>query len=123
MTDPVALAHHRYERAKLILQAVTALVVVVALMVLVIVALQNHANTQLLVECTTAPAERNPPATATGNDDCYVRSEARTRAAVSQIGELSTAAAACGAANPGDVARTRNCVEEYLATTEDEGDR
>lgn len=67
----------------------------------------------LLIECTTAPADRVPPADPSPAD-CYLRGEARTAAAVSQIGDLSIVAAACGAAHPGDVPATRACVERAI---------
>lgn len=73
-----------------------------------------EANTALLVECTTDPAERKPATTKPGEDDCFVRGRNRTAEAVSQIGDLSVIAAACGAAHPGDIPATRACVERAL---------
>lgn len=68
----------------------------------------------VLVECTTDPAERKDAKVRPGEDDCYIRQQNRTAAAVGQIGDLSVIAAACGAANPGDIPATRACVEKAL---------
>lgn len=74
------------------------------------------AQTSLLIECTTPPAERMPPLTAeeAGAADCYVRANAQTGQAVATIGEVTVAAAACGAAHPADVPATRRCVDAAL---------
>lgn len=69
----------------------------------------------VLVECTTDPAERKDATVKVGEDDCFVRSRKRFDALASQIGDVSVIAAACGAANPGDVPGTRRCVEKALA--------
>jgi hypothetical protein len=68
----------------------------------------------VLVECTTDPAERKQATAKVGEDDCFVRAQNRTADAIGQIGDLSVVAAACGAANPGNVPGTRKCVEEAL---------
>ena len=117
----VAAAYRRYDVAKMVLQ------VAAVLLLLGIGAFQlwqesraeqqranSRAVLQILAECTTPPEERQPPVTEPDPDDCYVRSNARTGKVVGQIGDLSILAAACGAANPGDVAATRRCVETAM---------
>jgi hypothetical protein len=73
----------------------------------------GSATRSLLVECVIPPEEREPPADEV-KGDCYVRSQARTGQAVGQISDLSILAAACGAAHPGDVPATRECVEKAM---------
>lgn len=79
------------------------------------VADNGKAQRELLIECTTPPEERVPPLRHAGASDCYVRSQARTGEVVGQVGDISVIAAACGAANPGDIPATRECVEEGLS--------
>lgn len=76
----------------------------------------NETNGNLLVECTTPPSERHPPKRVDVGDqgDCYNRNQLATGQAVSQVSTISIAAAACGAANPGNVAATEACVSKAL---------
>jgi hypothetical protein len=70
----------------------------------------------LLVECTIPPSERTPPVEVRESSrDCFTRNQERLARSVGQISDISVVAAACGAANPGDVKATRQCVEEALA--------
>lgn len=76
-----------------------------------------NANSALLVECTTPPELRHPPVVidASGTAaDCYVRTRAETGQVVQNIRTISIAAAACGAANPGNVKATEACVSKTL---------
>lgn len=87
-----------------------------------VVAAQSRAEikaiTKHLLECNVPPEERNETASVKpGEDDCYVRNANRTARAVGEISDISVVAAACGAANPGDVPATRLCVEEALTPT------
>lgn len=73
---------------------------------------------RVLVECTTPPNLRHPPETHPTADDCYVRSQSSTANLIAPTGPLSpllSAAAACGAAHPGDIQATRECVLKGLA--------
>ena len=75
-----------------------------------VIALSN-----LLTECTTPPEERHPPVKLGPRvDDCYLRTARQAAAQVGEIGNLSTIAAACGAANPGDIPKTRECVDTAI---------
>lgn len=78
----------------------------------------NKANSDLLVQCTTAPGDRRPPVDTDDAADCYVRSQRQTGRVVSNISSISIAAAACGAAHPGDVKATEACVNATLAREE-----
>lgn len=51
---------------------------------LVAIALQNRANGNLLVQCTTPPDERRPPVRRPAADDCFVRTQGQT---VALLGE------------------------------------
>ena len=73
---------------------------------------------ELLIECTTSPGDRTPPVYSASPTDCYLRGELRTAAAVARVKELTVIASACGAANPGDVPATRQCVEKALNNEE-----
>ncbi len=65
----------------------------------------------VLVECTTDPAERKDATTKPGEDDCFVRAQNRTADAIGQIGDL-TIIAACGAELRGDAEAIRQCVTD-----------
>lgn len=95
--------------------AVTAFALLVQNQRITELAKLNKANSDLLVECTTAPTDRKPPTESDSPTDCYVRSQRQTGKVVSNISSISIAAAACGAANPGDVKATEACVKETLA--------
>lgn len=124
MTDEakVARAYRHYDTAKLALQVVCVILLLGIGGWLVYrdgQAEEQRANSravlQILAECTTPPSERRPPVKVTDPaDDCYTRNVARTGQVVGQIGDLSILAAACGAANPGDVPATRQCVETAM---------
>jgi hypothetical protein len=73
---------------------------------------------RLLVECTTPPQERKPPEPNPKADDCYVRSQ-RAQAGIlgepkGPINTVAVAAAACGAAHPGDVPATLLCTKAAM---------
>lgn len=73
----------------------------------------NQRNTNLLIECNTPPGDRNPPITidpTKKTTDCYTRYQQN----IVTINDISVAAAACGAANPGNVPATRNCVTKVI---------
>lgn len=76
------------------------------------------ASLRLLVECTTPPNQRTPPEPHPSATDCYVRNQAAQAGFLGEprgpINTVAVAAAACGAANPGDVAGTRRCVQRGL---------
>lgn len=78
----------------------------------------NRSNSALLVECTTPPELRHPPVVVkpgkTGAD-CYLRSRQETGKVVKSIRDISVAAAACGAAHPGDIDETEACVNRTLS--------
>lgn len=67
----------------------------------------------LLVECITPPNLRTPPVRHPPASDCYVRSRAEQGELLGEpkgpINTVAVAAAACGAAHPGDVAATLRC--------------
>ena len=120
--EKVAEAYRRYDVAKMALQG-TAVVLLLCLAGWQLFqearAEEQRANSravlQILAECTTPPSERKPPVKVKDpQDDCFTRNQARTGQAVGQIGDLSILAAACGAANPGDVPATRECVENAM---------
>ena len=123
MTDEkVARAYRHYDTAKLALQ-VTAVLLLLGLGAFQVWQGQRAEEQRatgrqilnLVVECVIPPADRTPPAkVADPNNDCYTRGADRTGQAVSQIGDLSILAAACGAAHPGDVPATRDCVENAM---------
>ena len=70
---------------------------------------------KLLTECTTPPEERHPPVQLGPRvDDCFLRTQRQAAAQVGEIGNLSTIAAACGAANPGNIPKTRECVDRAI---------
>ena len=70
---------------------------------------------ELLTECTTPPEERHPPVKLGPRvDDCFLRSARQQAEIAGEIGNLSTIAAACGAANPGDILKTRECVDRAI---------
>lgn len=71
-------------------------------------------QTSLIIECTTAPQERTPPVYSANPKDCFVRGEVRRSDTVRRIGDLSAIAAACGAATPGNIPATRQCVEKAI---------
>jgi len=69
----------------------------------------------LLAECTIPPEERTPPVELkVGARDCYQRSIDARAQDVGLIGDISVIAAACGAANPGDIPATRLCVKAIV---------
>lgn len=72
----------------------------------------------VLIECTTDPAERKTAAVKPGEDDCYVRQQKRLESLVGPLEDLSVIAAACGAANPGNIPSTRQCVEKAITDKE-----
>ncbi len=73
------------------------------------------AQSALLLECTTPPEERIPPVKITDpKNDCYARGLQQQGQAVSNITVSSVVAAACGAANPGDVPKTKACFEREI---------
>jgi hypothetical protein len=77
----------------------------------------NAKSLRLLVECTTAPELRDPPERNVPASDCYSRqqkAQASFTAPDGPFANLITAASACGAANPGDLAATRACVVKAL---------
>ena len=70
----------------------------------------------LLIECTIAPDERQPPVVVKDPDrDCYSRGISRQGSAIQSLSSVSIVAAACGAAHPGDVVATRKCVDLELS--------
>lgn len=71
-------------------------------------------QTSLIVECTTAPADREPPVVDPSPLDCFLRQEARSATTVGGLTSYVVAAAACGAAHPGDVTGTRRCTTSAL---------
>jgi hypothetical protein len=95
------------------LLASAVVLLLVSLAFLVNNARDGAATRALLVECTIPPDQRTPPVDDI-KGDCYVRSQARTGEAVGQISNLSILAATCGAAHPGDVNATRDCVEKAM---------
>lgn len=82
------------------------------------IAKQNKALAQRILECTTPPALRKQPESKPRADDCYVRSQASTTELLGEpsgpINAVTVAAAACGAANPGDVAATLRCTRKAV---------
>lgn len=74
---------------------------------------------RLLVECTTAPALRDPPETQPLQNDCYLRQQRSQSKILGEpsgpINTVAVAASACGAAHPGDVAATLRCVREAVS--------
>jgi hypothetical protein len=72
----------------------------------------------LLVECVTPPNLRTPPVHHPKPSDCYVRSQAQQGDIIGEpqgpINTVAVAAAACGAAHPGDVAATLRCTREAV---------
>lgn len=125
MTD-VERAYRRYDRAKLVLLVAVAVMVLAALGILLYnsaTARAQRANqlqlARLLVECTTAPADRKPPVTIRhAASDCYTRNLARQADVIgSPAGPLKpyiVLAATCGAAHPGNPDATQACVEKEL---------
>lgn len=114
-------AYRRYDIAKMVLAIVTVVFVAAALLLLCVVALQNRANGDLLVECTTAPEVRQPPVKHPAPTDCYVRTHAETDDIVGEpagpINEVVVLAAACARVLPNDTeAEIRACVEKGLAS-------
>jgi hypothetical protein len=78
---------------------------------------QGRLYTKLLVECTTPPELRRPPVVVEQKDpalDCYLRTKQNTNKVIDNVKEISIAAAACGAAYPGDVTKTQACVNRTL---------
>jgi len=76
------------------------------------------ASLRLLVECTTAPAQRIPPERHVPADDCYLRQQKAAGAFTDPTGPLAAlvaAAAACGSAHPGDIPATRGCIVKGLS--------
>lgn len=84
-------------------------------------------QSELLVECTTRPDLRKPPAKdvspkvpglQVGADDCYSRQQTAQGDIVGEpegpLNTVAVAAAACGAAHPGDFAATFKCTTEAL---------
>lgn len=73
---------------------------------------------RLLVECTTPPRLRKPPERHVPATDCYARQQtARASLLGDPPGPINTvvvAAAACGAAHPGNIKATRSCVKAAL---------
>ena len=97
--------------------ALTALMALTVILVLVVLVIQNQqldAQSRILVECTTPPEARTPPNTHPSPNDCYTLSKQRTDQFIGSISEVSIAAAACGAAHPGDIPATRRCVEDTI---------
>lgn len=79
------------------------------------------ATSDLIAECAIPPEERKPPVLPASEDnDCYERSLRQQGEAVDTISSVSIVAAACGAANPGDVPATRMCVERTLKAQQKE---
>jgi hypothetical protein len=77
----------------------------------------NAKSLRLLVECTTAPELRDPPEHNVPASDCYSRqqkAQASFTAPDGPFASLVAAAAACGAAHPGDIAATQTCIVEGL---------
>jgi hypothetical protein len=76
---------------------------------------QTQELARLLVECTTSPELREPPerTDTVSPRDCYLRQQANTASVVGDpagpINTVAVAAAACGAAHPGDVPATLQC--------------
>ena len=72
----------------------------------------------LLVECVTPPNLRTPPETHPPAGDCWVRSNAQQGDLIGEpkgpINTVAVAAAACGAAHPGDVPATLRCTREAV---------
>jgi len=72
----------------------------------------------LLVECVTPPGLRTPPEDHPRPDDCYVRSQTQQGDVIGEpkagINTVSVAAAACGAAHPGDVPATLRCTRKAV---------
>lgn len=110
----------------MIVGAVVAALVMMSVAVLLLLGNSTEAKKQretqaatlrVLVECTTPPALRNPPEKHVKPDDCFVRQQAATADFAAANGPLSPllgAAAACGAAHPGDIPATRACVLKGL---------
>lgn len=116
------IAHARYEWAKNVLTILTAIAVLVALALLIWLAFIGQHDRIVIkrlvarvTECTTPPEERVPPVLVNDpKNDCYARALRQQGQAVSTISSVSVIAAACGAANPGDVPSTKACVEKEL---------
>lgn len=108
--------HLRNIATALILGAVVSVAALMVFSTFRLLALTEQADSQrtLILECTTPPSEREPPVRKPEPDDCYVRANSRTGDAVASINEVSIAAAACGAAHPGDVKATEACVRKTL---------
>jgi len=81
-------------------------------------AASNTATSKLVAECTTPPELRHPPVVidpSRAAQDCYLRSRQSSSSTIETLNKVTIAAAACGAAHPGNVAETRKCVEATLA--------
>lgn len=118
--DRVAAKYTRAGRAQTILILFTSVCVIAALGLLMYnstIAKASRSDQeqalQLLIECTTAPALRDPPETHVPKTDCYTRQQdasATFTAPDSPYASLIGAAASCGAAHPNDIPATLQCV-------------
>jgi hypothetical protein len=114
----IARARIRWYRVVGICTLLTLGLVLGGVIVLIGNAETGRTQRQLLIDCTTAPALRDPPVLHPKPTDCYLRQQSSAAALVGQpsgpINTVAVAAAACGAAHPGDVAATRICVLRSL---------
>ncbi len=88
----------------LTLAIVTSVGVLMVVSVILLLAGNEESKNQreLIISCTTPSGA------------CYKESQSRTGEVVGSINEVSIAAAACGAAHPGDVEATEACVRKTL---------
>lgn len=102
LRERLLTTQRRYLQAILAIAAVVAIIVLTVLGVVWVSLEKAEEQRQLIVSCTTPSGE------------CFKRNNARTNEVVGSINDVSIAAAACGAAHPGDVKATESCVRLTL---------
>jgi hypothetical protein len=122
--DKVLRRQTTHQRLQNILYLLLVVAVSCALLVLYLqnlkladLANSTRASAGILVQCTTPPELRHPPVVLDEEGaaaDCYARTRAETGQVVANIRTISIAAAACGAAYPGNVKATEDCVNKTL---------
>jgi hypothetical protein len=122
--EQVLKRQHIHQRLQNILYTLLAIAVACSMVILYLqnlkladLANSTRASAGILVQCTTPPELRHPPVVLDKKgaaQDCYARTRAETGQVVSNIRTISIAAAACGAAHPGDVKETEDCVNKTL---------
>lgn len=103
-------AQRRYDLAKLVMQVTSLVMLAVVLSYLLV----TSARIAMIAENGKEQRDRIESCTTPGRT-CYERSQAQTRQTITSINDVTTAAAACGAAHPGDVKGTKTCVEKAFA--------